>query len=145
MSPVYWWGAANTTDNQSLLFINNIATVEVTARLWAHAHFGSRFIRAGATRIGATVSGNTNNALNVTAFANTDGTYAVQVINNSNDTETVTLEGVEIPREQNSVVTWLSNQAHNLTEGYAAVQNGNKAVATVPGQSLLSFIVEKCT
>ena len=49
----------------------------MTARLCAHAHFGKQFIRAGATRIGAYVNGDSN--LNVTAFANTDGSYAVQV------------------------------------------------------------------
>jgi len=131
----YWWGAANTTDNQSLLFVNNTAEVRVTARLWAHAHFGKQYLRAGATRVGTTVTGDSN--LNVTAFANTDGSYAVQVINNGNDTETVSLSGLNF--HGRSVQTVLTNQANNLTMGYAAVRKGSKAMAKVPGKSLLSF------
>ncbi|MCJ1396626.1 hypothetical protein MMC18_009517 [Xylographa bjoerkii] len=132
---VYWWGAANTTDNESLLFINNTAEVRVTKRLWAHAHFGSRFIRQGATRIGATVSG--DSTLNVTAFSNADGTVAVQLINNGNDTQEVTVSGVQLPK--GVVQTWLSNQANNLTQGYAK-SDGKDAFAVVPGRSLLSII-----
>ncbi|KAJ9626613.1 hypothetical protein H2203_004246 [Taxawa tesnikishii (nom. ined.)] len=137
---LYWWGAANTTDNQSLLFVNNTAEVRVTKRLWAHAHFGSRFIQQGAHRVSATVSNDPTSSLNVTAFANTDGSTAVQVINNGNDTETVTLQGLNIKR-RNPVLTYLTNQANNLTQGYAVTQHGNQAVARVPAKSLLSFVV----
>ena len=141
---LYWWGAANTTDNESLLFVNGTSEVFATKRLWAHAHFGSRFVRQGATRIGAYVTGDSTNALNVTAFANTDGTTAVQIINNGNDTETVTLEGLGSTGwahhgRRKPVQTWLSNQYNNLTEGIAAVKFGSSAVAKVPAKSLLSF------
>ena len=133
---VYWWGAANTTDNQSLLFVNNTAEVQVTKRLWAHAHFGSRFIRAGATRVGASVTG--GSALNVTAFANTDGSIAVQVINNGDTAETVSLAGV--PKSFRPVETVLTNNANDLKYGVAATRNG-QAYASVPARSLLSFVV----
>ena len=122
-----------------MIFVNKTNQVEVTARLWAHAHFGSKFIRRGATRIEATVSGNTENALNVTAFANTDGTTAVQVINNGNCTETVTLDGCLEPSYKGTVQTYLTNNANNLTEGVAKV-SGYSAVAEVPAKSLLSFV-----
>ncbi|KAK3674812.1 hypothetical protein LTR78_005156 [Recurvomyces mirabilis] len=137
---LYWWGAANTTDNQSLLFVNNTAEVTVTGRLWAHVHYGSRFIRAGAHRIDA-VSGSA--ALNVSAFANTDGSTAVQVINNSNNTETITLSGVPMQWGwgHSGVKTYLTNNANNLTEGVARSLPGGKAIATIPGQSLLSLVV----
>jgi len=146
---LYWWGAANTTDNQSLLFVNGTSEVKVTKRLWAHAHFGSRFIRRGATRVGATVTGDGASNFNVTAFANTDGTTAVQVINNGNVSESITLEGLKLAggygygygRHGRKVTTYLTNQAHNLTQGYAVVESGNRAVATVPAKSLLSFVV----
>ncbi|KAK0947579.1 hypothetical protein LTR91_027115, partial [Friedmanniomyces endolithicus] len=72
------------------MFVNGTSEVRVTGRLWAHAHFGKQFIRAGAYRVDATVTGST--ALNVTAFENTDGSTAVQVINNSNDTLSVNLQ-----------------------------------------------------
>jgi O-glycosyl hydrolase len=116
--------------------------VKVTKRLWAHAHFGSKFVRKGATRIGTTITSDTTSSLNVTAFANTDGTTAVQVINNGLTNETVTLEGLNIPNSP--VLTFLSNQANNLTEGYAITQRGNQAIAEVPAKSLLSFYVEAC-
>ena len=135
---LYWWGAANTTDNQSLLFVNNTSEVRVTKRLWAHAHFGSRFVKKGAARIGAVVSG--DSTLNATAFSNVDGTYAVQVINNGDSPSNVTLTGVRLPKGNHSVKTWLTNQANNLTQGYAVV-TGKNAFAQVPGRSLLSFVV----
>lgn len=135
---LYWWGAANTTDNQSLLFVNNTSEVKVTKRLWAHAHFGSKFIRKGASRIDAGVTG--SKALNVSAFANTDGSTAVQVINNGNETETVTLQGLKLSK-RSRVVTWLTNQDNDLKRGYAVVKRGKTAVAKVPAKSLLSFVV----
>ena len=136
---LYWWGAANTTDNQSLLFVNNTAEVRVTKRLWAHAHFGSRFIRSGAIRIGAAVSG--DSTLNATAFSNADGTVAVQVVNNGDDIKNVTILGVDqLSKGNYTVKTWLTNQANNLTQGYAVVAGGT-SVAQVPGRSLLSFVV----
>ncbi|MCJ1311230.1 hypothetical protein MMC25_004901 [Agyrium rufum] len=134
---LYWWGAANTTDNQSLIFINNTAEVSVTKRLWAHAHFGSRFIRKGATRIGAVSSA--GSALNVTAFANKDGSTAVQIINNGVNTESVTLTGLTIAKGA-TVQTFLTDNGNDLTAGTAKVK-GNKATAEVPGKSFLSFIV----
>ncbi|MCJ1292420.1 hypothetical protein MMC34_003970 [Xylographa carneopallida] len=133
---LYWWGAANATDNESLIFINNTAEVRVTKRLWAHAHFGSRFIRQGATRIGAAVS--SGSTLNVTAFSNTDGSVAVQLINNGNAPQEVTLSGVQFPA--GGVQTWLTNQANNLTQGVAK-SNGQNAFALVPARSLLSVIL----
>jgi hypothetical protein len=65
----------------------------------------------------------------------------VQIINNSNNTETVTLEGLRIPGYGRGVSTYLTNNANNLTQGYARRLPGNKASATVPGQSLLSFLI----
>lgn len=135
---LYWWGAANTTDNQSLLFVNNTSEVKVTKRLWAHAHFGSKFIRKGAYRIDAGISG--SSALNVSAFANIDGSFAVQVINNGNETETVSLQGLRTLK-RGKVVTYLTNQDNDLKRGYAKVERSNKAVAKVPAKSLLSFVL----
>lgn len=140
---LYWWGAANATDNESLIFVNGTNQVRVTARLWAHAHFGKKFIRKGATRIGTSVTGDTTKALNVTAFANTDGTTAIQVINNGNTTETVTVKGVNAVRGQRAVFSYLTNQQNNLTQKALEVDN-DQVNADVPAKSLLSFIVSTC-
>lgn len=137
---LYWWGAAEKNNtNEGLIYINSTGTdvVKPTKRLWAHAHFGKQFVRQGAYRIEASSD---NTALNVSAFANTDGTTAVQVINNSNDTEKVTLS---LTAGAGSVVTFLTNQQNDLTQGTAKVNAKGKVSATVPGQSLLSFYVAK--
>lgn len=135
---VYWWGAAEKNNtNEGLIYINNTNNVvRPTKRLWAHAHFGKQFVRQGAVRIDATTDSAT---LNATAFANTDGTIAVQVINNSNETESVTLN---LATARHRVETYLTNQKNDLKKGMAKVQYGKKsAVAKVPGQSLLSFYI----
>lgn len=62
-----------------LIYINNTDNVvRLTKRLWMHAHFGKQCVRQGAVRIDATTS---SGILKVTAFANTDGTIAMQAIN----------------------------------------------------------------
>jgi hypothetical protein len=154
-SMMYWWGAANTTvshiiliptlhtkeplqDNQSLLIVNNTNTVEVTKRLWAFAHYGSRLVLPGAYRIDATSSIPT---LNVTAFSNPDGTTAVQVINNGNTTQSVTVRGITVPNVANAVSTFLTNQAVDFQQGVPISQDKNLVTASVPAKSLLSFKV----
>ncbi|KAK3051737.1 hypothetical protein LTR09_007037 [Extremus antarcticus] len=137
---LYWWGAAEKNDtNEGLIYINTTSpeVVRPTKRLWAHAHFGKQFIRQGATRIGATSS---SANLNVTAFANTDGTTAVQVINNGDASQQVS---IELPNLSGATVaTFFTNQDNDLLEGTATVgKAGKKAKATVPGRSLLSFYV----
>jgi O-glycosyl hydrolase len=133
---LYWWGSAEKNDNEMLILVNGTSTVRVTKRLWAHAHYGKKFIRKGAYRVDATSD---SDSLNVSAFTNTDGTTAVQVINNSNSTETVTLE---VPLGGHAVQTYLTNQKYDLEQGVAKVhrQDGT-AVAKVPGQSMLSFYI----
>ena len=134
---LYWWGAAEKNDtNEALIRINGTSTVQLTKRLWAHAHFGKKFVREGATRIDAVSD---NASLNVTAFANTDGTTAIQVINNSNQTRSVTLCLAALGGQ--SVQTYLTNNNNDLTKGTAKVGRKGRATAKVPGQSLLSFYV----
>lgn len=137
---VYWWGAANATDNESLIFVNGTNDVKATKRLYAHSHFGKQFVRAGATRIDASVSSDASNTLNATAFANTDGSIAVQIINNSNSTQSVTLSGVQT---KGTVSTYLTNEQYDLHQGRAKV-NKKGATASIPAWSLLSFIIGEC-
>ncbi|KAK5166932.1 uncharacterized protein LTR77_007661 [Saxophila tyrrhenica] len=136
---LYWWGAAEKNNtNEGLIYINTTTNeVNPTKRMWAHAHFGKKFIREGAVRIDAS-SGSAS--LNVTAFANTDGTTAVQVINNSDDAQHVALDLPDL--KGCSVATYLTNEDNDLTEGTANLgKGGKKAKAMVPGRSLLSFYV----
>ncbi|KAF2225771.1 glycoside hydrolase superfamily [Elsinoe ampelina] len=130
---IYWWGAANASDNEPLIFINNTAEVRVTARLWAHAHFGSKFVRKDAHRIEATIG---SAALNVSAFQNVDKSISVQIINNGNTPQDVVVKGFG-PRGR--ISTFLTNNANNLTRGEARV-DPQGARASIPAFSLLSFL-----
>jgi hypothetical protein len=111
-------------------------STQTNPRPRAHAHFGKKFVRYGATRISATAS---SSPLNVTAFENTDKSTAVQIINNSNNTETVTLS-LKGYNKHSQVTTYLTNQQNDLKAG-VATKKGGKVSAKVPGQSLLSFCV----
>ncbi|VTT59643.1 unnamed protein product [Fusarium fujikuroi] len=74
---LYWIGAENSTTNSAL--INMIGDKVIPSkRFWAFASF-SRFARPGAHRIEATSS---FPLVTVSAFLNTDGTVATQVLNN---------------------------------------------------------------
>ena len=132
---LYWWGAAEKTDNEMLIFINHTNIVRPTKRLWAHAHFGKKFVRQGATRIEATAP----QPLNVTAFENVDGSTAIQVINNSNKTEGVSLQ---FPSHKGRhVEAYLTNEEHDLAAVGVTNSRGGRRTAQVPGQSLLSFYI----
>ena len=129
-------------DNEALIYVNSSTNVVApTKRLWAFAHFGSRFIQQGAYRIGATITGgNATTALNTTAFANADGSIAVQIINNSNQNETVTLENSGLTTS-GYVSTWLTNNNNDLTQSHPISQDKGKIVAVVPAKSLFSYLV----
>lgn len=125
-----------------MIYVNNTNNVVTTTkRLWAFAHFGSRFIQRGAYRIGATVTGgNATSMLNTTAFANADGSIAVQIINNGAQNETVTLEGAPLTAS-GYVETFLTNNQNDLSMGHPISQDKGRIVANVPGKSLFSFLV----
>lgn len=131
---LYWIGADNTTSNSALILIDG-DTVQVSKRLWAFAQY-SRFVKPGATRIEVESSGA---AFNLTAFENADGSVAVQVINNSNSTQAVSLQGLSAGWHS-SVASWLTNNEHDLTR--VAVQRlGTAGIqANVPALSMMSFV-----
>lgn len=110
-----------------------------TKRLWAFAHFGSRLIQPGARRISATPLSVTG--LNATAFANPDGTFATQILNNGNATQTVTVTGLTVPNSQNAVTGFVTNEDQDFDEVVPISQDGNRIVVDVPGYSLLSLKV----
>ena len=132
---LYWWGAAEKTDNAMLIFINHTNIVRPTKRLWAFAYFGKKFMRQGATRIEAT----SQQPLVVTAFQNSDGSTAVQVINNSNKTESVALQ---YPFQSGChVEAYLTIEDYDLEVVDVANSKAGKRTAQLPGQSLLSFYI----
>ncbi|KAK5132461.1 hypothetical protein LTR08_009072 [Meristemomyces frigidus] len=131
---LYWIGADNTTSNSALILLNN-DTVHVSKRLWAFAQY-SRFVKPGATRIEVASS---NAALNMTAFENADKTVAVQVINNSNYTQAVTVQGLPVGKHS-SVVGWLTNNEHDLSKMGVQRVAGGGIGTSIPALSMMSFV-----
>ncbi len=105
---VYWIGAGPHYMEAPLIWIperkaNTSADApyfQLAANYYAFAHW-SRFVRPGAVRLGVDASAN-NGLLQATAFQNTNGSLAVQVINNGNETASVTLD-ISRPNARQSV------------------------------------------
>lgn len=134
---LYWWGAAETTDNQGLISIHG-DTVTVSKRLWAFAQY-SRFVHPGAYRVDAVVSG--MGGLAVSAFENSDGSVAVQVINNGDVAQTVRIKGVKAAKK--GAALWLTDNYNDLTETSMAKEEIALDIVrgNVPARSLVSFVV----
>jgi len=132
---LYWIGADNTTSNSALILIDG-DTVEVSKRLWAFAQY-SRFVKPGATRIGVASSGV---AFNMTAFANADGSVAVQVINNNNSTQPVKIQGLPVRRHW-TVSGWLTNNEHDLSRVSVQAVGHGEVQASIPALSMMSFVM----
>ncbi|WP_069805227.1 cellulose binding domain-containing protein [Thermogemmatispora onikobensis] len=134
----YWWGVNfNASDNGYLINVVN-GTVTPAKRLWSFANY-SRFVRPGATRIGATSSDTT---LEVTAFLNANGTLAIVALNTSYSAVPVTLslQGLTLPTNA-SAVPYVTDASHN-TEAQAplTVQN-NSFSATIAARQLVTYVI----
>jgi len=133
---VFWVGAENATTNSCL--INLVGNeVIISKRYWAFAHF-SKFARPGAYRVKATSS---NPLLTASSFLNIGGSVATQVINNATVDYTIELQVTGSSRKS-SVQSYLTNNAHNLTElPKVRASNDGKFTTSIPAQSLMSFVV----
>lgn len=134
---LYWWGAANDTDNEPLIRIPG-RQVLVSSRLWAHAHWG-RLVQPGAYRVDASVVNTDSSMLNVTSFANPDGSVALQLINNGLVDQSVTLNGAS-EAASSSVTGWLTNVNNSFTETALGGSTSGYFVTTVPAMSLMSLL-----
>jgi glucuronoarabinoxylan endo-1,4-beta-xylanase len=134
---LYWWFAENNSsnsDNEAFINING-SNFTVSTRLWAFGQY-SRFIRPGATRISAT-SGDSN--LYVTAVKNTDGSYAIVVLNaNTSATSTsFTLQNVSGA----SATPYLTNASNSIAQQAAIPISGGSFSATIPARSLVTYVI----
>jgi O-glycosyl hydrolase len=130
---LYWIGADNTTSNSALILIDG-DTVNVSKRLWAFAQY-SRFVKPGARRIGVEASGA---QFNMTAFENQGGSVALQVINNGNSTQEISVRGLT-GQGHSSLAGWLTNEENDLTRTSVQADAGGIR-ATVPALSMLSIV-----
>ena len=134
----YWWGAANDPKDQSLIRING-SSFDVSKRLWAFGNY-SRFIRPGATRIGATTS---NKNLQVTAFSNTNGSLAIVVLNTATQaiTAPIALPKMGIP-DGPYVVPYVTDTTNDMAKQDALTTTNGVFSPTLPAHSLITYTIQ---
>ncbi|KJR86137.1 cellulose hydrolase [Sporothrix schenckii 1099-18] len=134
---LYWIGAENSTTNSGLINLIN-DTIVPSKRFWSMAQF-SRFARPGARRVEATSSAR---LLYTSAFRNTDGKIATQVINNDTTAYDVTLSLKGATWHAKKMVPYLTDNANDLTARKAVVAaHDGTFKTTVPARSLVTFLV----
>jgi hypothetical protein len=129
---LYWIGAeAGDTNSKIIRIVNN--TVTPSKRLWAMANW-SRGVRPGAIRVDSSASG-----LKTSGFQNTDGTLAVQVINENEEANiNIGIAGNDFTA--GSVKAWITDNSHDCDPLPATLVDG-KVVALVPSRGMVTFLV----
>ena len=136
----YWWGAkayeagGNTANSPLIKIVGD--TYEPSKRLWAFANY-SRFIRPGATRIDASTG---KHNLRVSAFRNTDGSYAIVVLNMGHADEAVAFSLRNVTAS-NSVVPYLTNEANDTAQQPGITISDSTYIGDVPARSLVTFYI----
>jgi O-glycosyl hydrolase len=135
---LYWIGAENSTTNSALINLLGNDVVP-SKRFWAMAQF-SRFVRPGARRVEAASSA--PSLLFASAFANTDGALAVQVISNATAAYHVSLSVGEPSPPGATAQPYITNNAHNLTAlAPLPVEADGSFRAVIPARSMMSFVI----
>jgi glucuronoarabinoxylan endo-1,4-beta-xylanase len=131
---LYWWLVnADDTDDQGLL--SNDGTVAKRAYMLAQY---SRFVRPGYTRIDATHS--PTSGVSASAYRDTSGGgYAIVATNYSAASAALTFSIMNAPT-LTSVVPWSTSASENLSEGSPIPITGNSFMATLPAQTLTTFV-----
>ncbi|CAE7213251.1 hypothetical protein P3342_012516 [Pyrenophora teres f. teres] len=121
---LYWIGAQDLGDNPNNSALINVhgGVVAVSKRFWVMAQW-SRFVKPGAVRISA---GGSTTTLKTSAFKNTDGSVAVQVLNNGDSAVAVSITGVS-----GTASAFITNESHELD----AMTGTN-----VPAHSMVTFL-----
>ncbi|RHZ66786.1 uncharacterized protein CDV56_109537 [Aspergillus thermomutatus] len=133
---LYWEGFEDSNTN-SCLVITDGTNVIPSGRLWAFGQW-SRFVRPGAVRVAVSGSSST---LKMTAFKNTDGTVAVQMINTASAATSVTVNGFAA----GSAKAYLTDNSHNrISETTPSVSAGAASV-NVPGYSMVTVVLSGST
>jgi O-glycosyl hydrolase len=136
----YWWGAkaykvGGPTANSPLIkIVDN--TYEPSKRLWAFANY-SRFIRPGATRLDAQTG---NGDLRVSAFKNTDGRYAIVVLNKARSDMMVTFT-LRNATAGNLAVPYLTNETNDTAQQPNIAIEDGAFTASVPARSLVTYAI----
>ncbi|WP_405873504.1 glycoside hydrolase family 30 protein [Streptomyces sp. NBC_00005] len=134
---VYWYGAS-TGATRGLIQMDG-DSYHVSKRLWAMANY-SRFIRPGATRIGAT-TGDSN--LKLSAFRNTDGTVTVVALNASTSANPVTFSLRNTGITNGTATPYLTDNTHSTAQQQTVTVSGSSLTVTVPARSLVTYTVRR--
>ncbi len=130
---LYWWGASNGSDNQGLIQFNS-GSYTVSARLWAFAQY-SRFIRPGAVHVGTST---TDSNLMTFAARNSDGSYAIVVLN-ANRSDTPATFALQNAVSSGTATPYLTNGANSVAQQGGIGINGGSFSATIPARSLVTY------
>lgn len=74
--------------------------------------------------------------LRTTAFVNTDGKLAVNVINTGGSTASVSIAGTN----RTSVEAWVTDNTHDMNITEASIADGT-VTGSVPSRAVVSFVV----
>jgi glucuronoarabinoxylan endo-1,4-beta-xylanase len=131
---LYWWGISSTSHDSSLIGLSG-STLTPSKRYYALASY-SRFIRPGATRIGAT-SG--TGGLDVSAYKNPDGSVAIVVLNINSSSTSATYTVANTGLSTGTVTPYLTDTSHGTAAQSTITLSGGAFTATVPARSLVTF------
>lgn len=135
---LYWIGIQGGATNSKMVRISDDKkSVNPSKRLWAFANW-SRFVRPGAVRVGT--SGGPSGA-KVSAFKNPDGTISVQVIQGGTASGTVSVK-VGGDLKVSAAKAWITDNTHDVGEQEATVGTDGSVSSTVPGRSMVTFVLE---
>ena len=135
---LYWWGASNLDGgNESLINIPS-SGYQVSGRLWAFANF-SRFIRPGATRIGDTLTGQSQNLLSSAYLSSNGSETIVVVINNGGNSTTV---GINLGSSSaTTAVPYTTDSNENVAQQPTISVSGGSFTASIPAGSVTTYVI----
>jgi glucuronoarabinoxylan endo-1,4-beta-xylanase len=135
---LYWWGVSSTNHDSSLIGLSG-STLTPSKRYYALAGF-SRFVRPGATRVGAT-SGDGN--LSVSAYKNPDGSVIVVALNTGSSSASATYAVTNTGLSSGTVTPYLTNGSNSIAAQSAIALNAGAFTANVPGRSLVTYRITR--
>ncbi|GIJ63530.1 glycoside hydrolase family 30 protein [Virgisporangium aurantiacum] len=130
---IYWYGISSAG---TAAFIQGDGTnYSVSKRLWAMAAY-SRYIRPGATRIGANTS---DGNLRLSAYRNTDGSVIVVALNAASTATSVSYALQNTGVTTGTATPYLTNTSSSMTAQAPVGVGGGTFTATVPARSLVTY------
>lgn len=134
---LYWWGISTSTNSNGALVRLDGTTLIPSKRYYALTNF-SRFIRPGATRVGASSQ---DKALQVAAFRNPDGTVVVVALNTATTDSSLTYRLRGTGPIFGPVTPHLTNDTNSTAAGSPLPLSRGGFSATVPARSLVTYVV----